>query len=463
VLSAIRDGVKVEDAMALVDRRPETYRDWRKNDAEFAAAVDEMRAVARSARSRSAGGRVEVPDFPEFCAEYLGKPLPELHLRVWDVMNGREPRAMHPAIRFQVGRDNRLLLNFAPYHAKTSVWSVHYSLWRMIKDPNVRIAVVSKTQALAKKIVHEIKQILSLPQYAKLHAAFMPEGGWKGDSWTRTEIYLSGVDVAQKDPSLQALGLGGQIYGSRLDVILLDDLVDMKNTHTYKDLADWVGTEVDSRVDDDGLLAVLGTRLAPDDLYSELRDLVDYDGETPVWTWFAQPAVLEMPEKDPTTWVTVWPEMWPGISLARKKAVLPSRVALAADLPADGRLDRPGVPVRRRHRRDRPPPRGRPQEGLYCVLGVDPAADGFTAMIVMGVDLATGRRYVLEGWNKAKCPPELLVGKIKELITRHNVREAVDRAQRLPGVPDPAARPARLLLRQLLPADRALHRPAEVG
>jgi hypothetical protein len=425
VLSAIRDGVKVEDAMALVDRRPETYRDWRKNDAEFAAAVDEMRSIARSARSRSADGKVEVPDFPEFCAEYLGKPLPELHMRVWDVMNGREPRNMHPAIRYQVGRDNRLLLNFAPYHAKTSVWSVNYSVWRMIRDPNVRIAVVSKTQQLAKKIVHEIKQILSLPQYAKLHAAFMPEGGWKGDSWTRTEIYLSGVDVAQKDPTLQALGLGGQIYGSRLDVILLDDLVDMKNTHTYKDLADWVGTEVDSRVDDDGMLAVLGTRLAPDDLYSELRDLLDYDGETSVWTWFAQPAVLEMPEKDPTTWVTVWPEMWPGISLARKKAVLPSEARWQLtyqqmDASIDQVFPSGAVTASIDHRRA-----AGPQEGLYTVLGVDPAADGFTAMIVMGVDLATGRRFVLDGWNKAKCPPELLVGKIKEFVTRYGVREAV--------------------------------------
>jgi hypothetical protein len=352
-------------------------------------------------------------------------------LRVWDVINGRQPRNMHPAIRWQKGRDNRLLLNFAPFHAKTQVWSVQYALWRMMKDPNVRIAIVSKTQALAKKIIHQITQVLTLPQYAKLHAAFMPEGGWKGDGWTKFEIYLSGVDVAQKDPTLQALGLGGQIYGSRLDVILLDDLVDMKNVHTYKELADWVGTEVDSRVDDNGLLACLGTRLAPDDLYSELRDLLDWDDETPVWTYFAQPAVLEMPEPDPNTWLTLWPSkadgtpMWDGMSLARKKAVLPSEARWQLtyqqmDASIDQVFPSGAVAASVDHRRA-----AGPMPGLYTVLGVDPAADGFTAMAVVGYDKTSGCRYVLDGFNMAKTPPALLISTMKSLILKHQVREMV--------------------------------------
>jgi ribosomal protein L7/L12 len=431
VVKAIRDGLSVKDAMGLVDRSEYTYKDWRDQDAEFARQVDEVREVARAARQRGSGGRVEVPDFPEFCAEYLNMPLPEHHLRVWDVINGRQPRNLHPSIRWAKGRDNRLLLNFAPFHAKTQVWSVQYPLWRMMKDPNVRIAIVSKTQALAKKIIHQITQILQLPQYAKLHAAFMPEGGWKGDGWTKFEIYLSGVDVAQKDPTLQALGLGGQIYGSRLDVILLDDLVDMKNVHTYKELADWVGTEVDSRVDDDGLLACLGTRLAPDDIYSELRDLVDWDDETPVWTYFAQPAVLEMPEHDPNTWVTLWPAladgkpMWNGMSLARKKAVLPSEARWQLtyqqmDASIEQVFPSGAVAASVDHRRA-----AGPMDGLYTVLGVDPAADGFTAMMVVGYDKASGQRFVLDGCNVAKMQPERLISQIMQFVDKYAIREVV--------------------------------------
>jgi hypothetical protein len=434
VLRGIRDGMTVDAAMRSVDRAEATYKDWRKADPSFAGKVDEMREVARAARARSGRGNVEVPDFPEFCDEYLGMPLPEHHLRVDDVICGREPRNMHPSLQYAPGRPDRILLNFAPFHAKSQCWSVQYALWRMMRDPNVRIAIVSKTQELAKKIIHQIKQYLELPQYAKLHAAFMPEGGWKGDSWTKTAIYLSGVDTAQKDPTLQALGLGGQIYGSRLDVIILDDLVDLKNVHTYKELADWVGTECDSRVDDNGILMCLGTRLAPHDIYSELRDLVDWDGETSVWTYFAQPAVLEMPTKaDPRTWVTLWPfkadgsTMWDGLALAKKKAVLPSEsrwqlTYQQMDASLDQVFPTGAVMASIDGRRAAGPQQER---NLYSVLGVDPAGAGFTAMIVLGYDRATGQRIVLDGHNQARMPPEQLIDKIKALVLAHNVRELI--------------------------------------
>jgi hypothetical protein len=137
---------------------------------------------------------------------------------------------------------------------------------------------------------------------------------------------------------------------------------------------------------------VLGTRLAPHDLYSELRDLLDWDGETPVWTYFAQPAVLEMPvPADPRTWVTLWPTkpqdgtpMWDGPSLAKKKAVLPTEARWQLtyqqmDASLDQVFPTGAVMASIDHRRA-----SGPIEGLYTVLGVDPAANGYTAMIVMG-------------------------------------------------------------------------------
>lgn len=426
VLSAIKSGVSVRDAMATVQRAEATYIDWRRNDKEFAAAVDAVREVARAARSRTGtGGRTEVPDFETFCAEYLNMPMALHHQRVWDVVQGREPRDMHPAIRYQAGRPNRLLLNFPPFMGKTTQWSVHYVVWRLMQDANVRIAIVSQTQNFAKKIIHQVKQILELPQYAKLHAAFMPEGGWQGSGWTKTEMYLAGVDEAQKDPTLQALGLGGQIYGSRLDVVILDDLVTSKNTHTYKELADFIGTEVASRVDDSGVLICLGTRMGAPDLYSVLRDLQEWDGETPVWTWFAQPAVLEEPDRNPETWVTLWPSKWPGPSLARARAELGSvaRWQLTyqqLDASVEQVFPTGAVMASIDGRRA-----AGPVEGLYTVLGVDPAASGFTAMMVMGVNRATGQRFVLDGHIQARMPPEQFMAKMRSLIETYKCREVV--------------------------------------
>lgn len=426
VIEAIRSGMQVREAMQLVDRAEETYRDWRKNDAAFRAQVDEVREIASAARARGADGKPEVPDFPEFCAEYLNMPMPEHHLRVWDLLNGREPRSLHPAIRYQAGRPNRVLLNFPPYFAKTQVWSTNYALWRMLKDPNVRIAIVSQTQVFAKKILHQIKSYLELPQFAKMHAAFMPEGGWEGTGgWTKTEIYLSGADQGHKDPTVQCLGLGGQIYGSRLDVVILDDLVTGKNVHQFKEIADYVGTEVASRVDEDGVLHVLGTRMGANDLYSELRDLVEWDGESPVWTWFAQPAVLEMPEPDPDSWVTLWPSKWPGRALARAKAELPTQARWDLTYQQlDASMDQvfPTGAVMASIDNSRA---AGPMDGLYTVVGVDPAANGYTAMIVMGLDRNTGKRFILDGFNMNRTPPELLIHKLKSFIEQYKCREAI--------------------------------------
>lgn len=422
-MELIKGGASVKDAMAAVERSPLTYDDWRKDPA-FREQVDQVRDVARAARARGADGKVEVPDFPEFCDKYLGMPMPLHHMRIWDVLNGREPRDMHPAIRYQTGRKGRLLVNLPPYHAKTQVWTVNYCVWRLMRDPNVRIAVVSQTQQFAKKIIHQVKQILELPQYRQLHADFMPEGGWQGAGWTKTEIYLSGVDRAQNDPSLQALGLGGQIYGSRLDVILCDDLVTSKNVHTYKELADWIGAEVANRMDDDGVLHVLGTRMGANDLYSELRDLQEWDGESAVWTYFAQPAVLEMPEAHPSSWHTLWPAKWPGESLVRLKAeATPARWMLTYQ-QMDASIDQVFPTGAVMCSIDGSRAAG-PMPGLVTVLGVDPAANGYTAMIVMGVDRATGRRYVLDGFIQGKCPPELFMSKMRGFIERYRCREVV--------------------------------------
>jgi hypothetical protein len=198
-----------------------------------------------------------------------------------------------------------------------------------------------------------------------------------------------------------------------------------KNVHTYKELADWIGAEVANRMDDDGVLHVLGTRMGANDLYSELRDLRSGTASRQVWTYFAQPAVLEMPEPHPSTWVTLWPEKWPGESLVKLKAE-------ATDVPAgcsrissmDASMDQvfPTGAVMASIDKSRA---SGPMSNLYCVLGVDPAAAGFTAMVVMGVDRATSRRFVLDGFNMARTPPELLIQKIMHFVQAYNVREVL--------------------------------------
>ncbi|MDQ3222060.1 MAG: hypothetical protein M3Q75_01065 [Gemmatimonadota bacterium] len=436
VLGFLGQGWKVTPAMAAVERSTETYRDWMRSDPAFKDQVTGLRAVATAARRRGADGATVVPDFPEFSATYLNTPLPELHLRMWDMMCGREPRTLHPAIRFQKGRDNFLLANFPPEFGKSTTWNMNYATWRICKDPNVRIIIVSKSLGMAKKFLGGIKQRLTGNQFRDLQVAFAPEGGWKGSegSWTATEIYVSGRGSGEKDPTVQALGVGGQIYGARADVVICDDVVDLGNAGMWESQTNWLGQEAITRLTPDGHMIILGTRVAPVDLYAKLREQQEWDSEGPIYTYLAQPAVLEAGDH-PNDWTCLWPEKWPGIQLARRKASLGADSRWALVFQQQDVLDNAVFPphavkcaidgMRSAGNLESCGPHSRPMRGMYVVAGLDPATVGCTAIIVSALDRQTRKRYVMDGFNKANCTPALMKDTIKRLTLTHRVQEWV--------------------------------------
>lgn len=441
VLSKIAAKQTREQAMTAVSRSVETFRDWMKNDEEFKASVEKIRTAAGTEKERS-----PVPDFPEFCAQYLDKPLPFHHMRAWDVVQGREPRDMHPVMLYQAGfaPGKYSMMNFPPDHAKSTVWNVQYTLWRICKDPNIRIITVSKTQSMAKKFLSAVKFYLQNPAlFPALHAAFAPEGGWMstdkadGLAWRENLIYVQGRTMAEKDPTVEALGIGGQIYGSRADLIILDDVTDIHTASQYEAQANWIGQEVFNRLDPEiGQLMILGTRVGAMDLYRWLRDEAKDEAGDPFYTYFAQPAILENETEPSSEWIVLWPERMHVKAIAARKAAMtdPRRFTFvyqqrdvqenpvflpeAVDASVDAqRFHGPMVAGATGHRL-------RGMEGLYVVASWDPASSaGRNAMIVMGTDKATQRRWVLDVWNKKGVTPRQTIPKLKELTEKYSVNE----------------------------------------
>ncbi len=448
VVELLRAGAKVAPAMAAVQRTEETYKDWRKTDPNFKEQVDLLRLISSRARADGLSSN-PVPDFPEFADVYLKQPLFAHQLRQWDALNGRVPRDMHPSMVYREGRPTRFLFNMPPNHAKSTTWTMNYVTWRIVKDPDIRVIIVSKTRGMAQKFLGGIKARLTNPRYRELQAAFAPEGGWKDSesSWTATEIYVRGKGDGEKDPTVQALGVGGQIYGARADLIILDDVQDLGNAPATDAHLDWLGQEVATRPDDSGIIMVVATRVAPIDLSMRLRD-DQYDDSgfddesedaapsapTPVWTYLAQPAVLEYSER-PKDWLTLWPEMFPGKALVRKRADLRTaqRFALVyqqEDVADDATFPAGAVACSVNKTRaqgvmnpDAPGHREAGMRGLTVIGGVDPATVGHTAMIVYGVERATGKRWVLDGWNEAGASPLTIRNKLRFFTEKYRVSE----------------------------------------
>jgi len=427
LLDLVRQGRTIADGLKVVGRSRSWYDAQRRDVEGFAVQVDAARLrlsdQAESARRSDIG-------FSEFSERYLGTRVWPHMQNVVDLLEGREPGWLPDPMVFEPGAAGlaRLLVNVPPNHAKSMTVTINYVTYRIAKDPNINVLVVSKTQEQAKKFLYAIKQRLTHPRYADLQVAFGPVDGYKAtaDQWAANKIYLGGDarDSGEKDPTVEALGMGGQIYGSRANLIVLDDVVTLSNAGEWPKQQDWIRQEVASRLPPGGgQLLIVGTRVAPVDLYRELRNPEHYtDGVIP-WTYLAMPAVLKY-APDPVDWVTLWPkseqvlsdndlpdeeglfERWSGPRLnAVRNEVGPGKWSLVyqnLDVAEDAIFD--PVCVRGAVNGMRKPgglvsgAAGHPQDsaGFYRVIGIDPAMSGDTAAVAYAVDRRTQKRYVLD-------------------------------------------------------------------
>lgn len=442
VLTLISNGLSVREAMGAVGRKEATYFDWLKTDGSF---KDQVELVRHAQKDTKKTGKPELPSFDVFCREYLRQPLFPHQLRMWDVIEGREPRDLHDSMDFELGDPLRVLINVPPDHAKSTTFTVNYVIYLIHKNPGIRIVILSHTKQLAKNFIYEIKQKLTNPIYRDMHLRFAPEGGWKDPElpWSADRIYvrgavkageLGGEDSIEKDPTVQALGWGGSIYGTRSDMIVMDDVIDTKNAAEFEKQMVVLEREVESRLPSDdeggGLLAILGTRVSPNDLYKSLQDVSDHD-DNRVWTYFRQPAVLDYGNGDSSTWTTLWPERWSGKALAKRKrgdaswALIYQQLNVSDDMTFQAEAVNASVNSRRfpgllsstawGHRAEG-------MEGLYVIGGLDPATVGNTAMIVTAFDPVTEKRYVLDGFNKKNCSPLEMREKVKYLTDTYGVK-----------------------------------------
>lgn len=439
LLQLLEDGFSVADACSAVGKSEKTYYYYLQSDPEFDSAIKLLRAV------QARKGHVSVEDknisFRDFRKTYLNSETFDHQMNVIDLIENREPTWLHENMTYEKGIPQYVLVNMPPEHAKSMTVSIDYITYRIVTDPNIRIKVVSKTREMAKEFLYAVKQRLTSPSYAELQRRYAPADGFKAtsDKWTADSIYLE-RDSGEKDPTLQALGIGGQIYGARADLIILDDTVTLANAGEYEKQIRWIQQEVLTRVGPTGKILVVGTRVDPVDLYREVRNPDRYPSGNSPWTYLAMPAVLEL-DDDPNKWVTLWPKSdrpwsgdpvdpdedglfprWDGTRMNSRREVLDSKtwamVYQQQDVESEAvfapEAVRGSVNGMRSCGPILPGAAGHPKEaqGFYTVCGLDPAMSGDTFGVVVTADRATKKRYLLD----ASRMPAPTPARIRELI-----------------------------------------------
>ena len=445
ILQCIADGMTVEQSCKVAGKSIKTYEYYRRSDAVFKQLADRTRLG--SLEKNFAEETAKDLDFVTWRKKYLKQETFPHQKNLIDVIEGREPGWFHPAMKYEKGlADNRILLNIPPNHAKSITVTVDYVTYKIVNNPNFRVLIVSQTQRLAADFLYAIKQRLTHPMYEELQQAYAAGVGFntKTASWQATRVTFGDElrESSEKDPNLEAVGIGGQIYGKRADMIIIDDAVTLSNANDFEKQIKWLTQDVRSRLNPTGKLIVVGTRVAAVDLYKELRNQDRYPGGLVPWTYLAMPALLETHE-DANKWVTLWPysdqpfdgqtedqknedglyPRWNGKHLyAERQAMDASTWALIyqqQDISDDAIFDpvcvKGSIDGMRKSGRLVPGHPGHPRDlsGFSFICGLDPAMVGDTAAVCYAIDRVTHKRYVVDAIKITRPTP----AQIRQLIT----------------------------------------------
>lgn len=167
----------------------------------------------------------------------------------------------------------------------TSQLSILRLLYMIGRNPNIHIALVSKTGSTSKKSATAIREYIERNEdLQEIFPELLPGNKWGDSAFTVKRSSYS------KDPTVQSLGLGGTLIGSRVDVLVFDDILDDENTRSAnerKKVYKRVKTFMD-RLSASGVVIMLTNAWHPDDTAHQLeRDgvpifrfpVVDEDGK----------------------------------------------------------------------------------------------------------------------------------------------------------------------------------------
>ncbi len=123
--------------------------------------------------------------------------------------------------------NNRRTIVIAPRgHGKTSV-VLPYIIWRLGKNPDLRVKIVCADDDTAKKRLKALKKTIeSNPRVREVFPGLIAD---KKAGWTEHSIFVerSIIDI---EPSVEAKGISSSITGARVDLVVADDIVSLQNS-----------------------------------------------------------------------------------------------------------------------------------------------------------------------------------------------------------------------------------------
>ncbi len=146
-------------------------------------------------------------------------------------------------------------------HLKSTIGNVLFSLWKIYRNPNIRILVGTNVKELAWSFIREVRSYLEdrtlqeevwnsrphirgplIPQLDRGRRSVSNEAEDKRVIWSATALQVNRSEIL-KEPTIFATSVGSRVTGGHYDLLILDDIVDFRNTINPDQIAkvfDWV-------------------------------------------------------------------------------------------------------------------------------------------------------------------------------------------------------------------------------
>lgn len=224
-----------------------------------------------------------------YCVRWDGSKLPDNVVRNIVLYSKDEEYAYQVLCEYVLGRRLDMLhyniihqnvnykntLHLAPRgHGKSTIGDVDYCIFRILRNPNIRIMIGSKTQTQAEAFLGEVKAHL------EMNDTFIRVfGNLRSNNWNNKEFTVNTRNIIKKEATLTALGASGAVVSKHFDMIIADDLVGFENARTETQrtkLKEWFYSSLKPTLEPWGELHVLGTRYHPLDLYEDFINSGNY-------------------------------------------------------------------------------------------------------------------------------------------------------------------------------------------
>lgn len=145
---------------------------------------------------------------------------------------------------------------------KSSLCSVAYPIFCLLRDPNERILLDSELYSNSKNFLREIKMHLETKVMKDIFGSF------RADPWNEGEITIAQRTKIYKEASITASGIGAEKTGQHYRLIICDDLNSPNNSSSQEGREKVINhyKYLFSILEPDGTLVLVGTRYAADDV-----------------------------------------------------------------------------------------------------------------------------------------------------------------------------------------------------